>query len=187
MKNVTSERDSQEKKLYEWSKRLKREHPNRILVDKWKPNKRLQTPSIMDKVLELKDQHHLCENREPLNRVPPTLPPHINLRKPDLRKALLDKCNKDSNPIVLKASALETIDSYSPTWVHSYTDGSAFKATINAGYGAVINLPNGDKKEVYNSCGSFCSNYIAEQQAITNAADHINFTLKNNSTKTSHL
>ena len=36
------------------------------------------------------------------------------------------------------------------------------------------------KKEVYNSCGSFCSNYIAEQQAITNAADHINFHFSTN-------
>ena len=92
----------------------------------------------------------------------------------------MDKCNKDSNPIILKASALETIDSYSPTLVHSYTDGSAFKATINAGYGAVVYLPNGDKKEIFNSCGSFCSNYIAEQQAITNTADHINLHFSTN-------
>ena len=120
-------------------------------------------------------KHHLPENRESLERVPPTFLPHLILRKPYLRKTLLDKCNKDFNSMVLKASALETIDSYSSTWVHSYTNGSAFKATINAGYGTVINLPNWDKKEIYNSCGSFCSNYIAEQQAITNAAEHINF------------
>ena len=173
--------------LYERSKRLERDHPNRILVDKWKPNKRLKTPSIMDKVLDLKDKHHLPENREPLERVPPTLPPHLMLRKPDLRKTLLDKCNKDSNPIVLKASALETIDAFPPTWVHSYTDGSAFKATINAGYGAVVNLPNEDKKEIFNSCGSFCSNYIAEQQAITNAADHINFHFSTNPSSVTNI
>ena len=64
--------------------------------------------------------------------------------------------------------------------MHSYTDGSAFKATINAGYGAIVYLPNGDKKEIFNSCGSFCSNYIAEQQAITNTADHINLHFSTN-------
>ena len=49
------------------------------------------------------------------------------------------------------------------------------QATVNAGYGAVINLPNGDKKVVFNYCESFCSNYIAEQYTITTAVIHINF------------
>ena len=85
----------------------------------------------------------------------------------------LDKSGKSTNPIILKSSAL-TIDNYPSTWTHSYTDGSAFKGTVNAGYGAVIYLPNEDKREVFNSSGSFCSNYIAEQQAMTNAINHIN-------------
>ena len=162
--------------LYERSKRLECNHPNRILVDKWKPNKRLKnTTSILDTVIDLQERHHLPERREPLRRVPPTLPPHLVIRKPEIRKALLDRCKKDANPVVLKHSALETIDSYPSTWIHAYTDGSAFKATINAGYGAVMHLPDGDKKEVYNSSGSFCSNFIAEQQAITNTANHINY------------
>ena len=38
-----------------------------------------------------------------------------------------------------------------------------------------MHLPDGDKREVYNSSGSFCSNFIAEQQAITNTANHINY------------
>jgi len=62
------------------------------------------------------------------------MPPHLSLKKPEIMKTLLDGSNKQSYPVALKASALETIDSYPSTWIHSYTDGSAFKATINAGY-----------------------------------------------------
>ena len=161
--------------LFERSKRLERNHPNRVLVEKWKPNQRLKnTQSVLDRVADLQRKHHLPENREPVERVPKTLPPHLSLKKPEIRLTLLDNSNKKTYPIALKASALETIDAFPPTWVHSYTDGSAFKATINAGYGALITLPGGDRKEVFNSSGSFCSNYIAEQHAIINAVNHIN-------------
>ena len=166
--------------LYERSKRLERNHPNRILVDKWSPTQRLKTPSILDEVHKLQDIHHLPEKREPLERVPPSLPPYLSLRKPEVKTKLLDNCNKTSYPVALKASALETIDSYPTTWIHSYTDGSAFKGTINAGYGAVVYPPNGTKREVFNSSGAFCSNYIAEQQAITSALTNINFHFENN-------
>ena len=161
--------------LYERSKRLEKDHPNKILVEKWKPNQRLKnTRSILDTVLDLQKDHHLPNSREPLQRVPPTLPPHLPLMKANIKKNLLDNSTKNTYPIALLHSALETIDTYPSTWIHSYTDGSAFKGTINAGYGATINLPNGNKKEVFNSSGSFCSNYIAEQQAITATANHIN-------------
>ena len=76
---------------------------------------------------------------------------------------------KKSDPNVLKLGALETIDSYPNSWVHTYTDGSAFKATINAGYGAKITYPTGIKEEIFDSCGAFCSNYVAEQEAINKA------------------
>ena len=64
--------------------------------------------------------------------------PHLSLKKPEIMETLLDGSNKQSSPVALKASALATIESYQSTWIHSYTDGSTFKATINAGYGAVI-------------------------------------------------
>jgi len=80
-----------------------------------------------------------------------------------LKRTLLDNCNKSSNPLQLKASALETIDSYPLSMVHAYTDRSAFKGTVNAGYGAVVCYRNGEEKEILNSSGTFYSNYIAEQ------------------------
>ena len=68
------------------------------------------------------------------------------------------------------------IDSYPKDSVHVYTDGSAFKATINAGYGVRISYPNGNKTELYDSCGSFSSNYTAEQKAIEAALGSITYT-----------
>lgn len=161
--------------LFERSKRLERNHPNRTLVDSWQPNQRLKnTTSILDTINEIQKEHHLPETRDPLERVPITLPPHLPLLRPEIKQNLLDNSGKNTNPIVLKSSALETIDTYPSTWTHSYTDGSAFKGTVNAGYGAVIYLPNEDRRDVFNSSGSFCSNYTAEQQAMTNAINHIN-------------
>ena len=174
--------------LFERSKRLEKNHPNRLLVDSWQPCHRLKnTKSMLDTVTELQKDHHLPENRDPLERVPTNLPPHLPLKKPEIKQNLLDKSGKSTNPIILKSSALETIDNYSSTWTHSNTDGSAFKGTVNAGYGAVIYLPNEDKREVFNSSGSFCSNYIAEQQAMTNAINHINIQYDINPHATTHL
>ena len=115
-------------------------------------NKRLKNKnSILVTVTDLQEKHHLPVRREPIRRVPATLPPHLNILKPEIKGALLDNSKKSSNPVGLKFSALETIDSYPLTWIHSYTDGSAFKGTVNAGYGSVIRFPDGVKKEVYNS------------------------------------
>jgi hypothetical protein len=39
---------------------------------------------------------------------------------------------------ILKQAAMETINVYPLEAIHAYTDGSAFEATLNDGYGAVI-------------------------------------------------
>ena len=61
--------------IYERSKRLETTHPNRKLVDKWKPCNRIKQQSILHKVESLKEEHHLPEVRENLDRVPSKLPP----------------------------------------------------------------------------------------------------------------
>ena len=134
--------------------------------------------SVLHKVEELKESHYLPEPRQPIVRVPTNLPPSFPLKEPQIRTTLLDGCNKKSNPTLLKASTLETIDSYPKNIIHVYTDGSAFKATTNAGLGIVINFTNGQKKEIANPCGSFCSNNDAERMAIKNTLLHINETFE---------
>ena len=62
--------------------------------------------------------------------------------------------------------AQRTIDSYPETWIHIYTDGSAFKGTMNAGYGARVQFPDQTREELFESCGAHSSNYEAEARAM---------------------
>ena len=155
--------------LYERAKRMDPSHPCRNLVDKWKGLSRLHQKSVLHVIKDLKTQHHLPENREKLHKVIKEMPPHRNLKTPIIKHNLLGGETKKSDPNCLKASALETIDQYPKEWIHIYTDGSAFKATVNAGYGAIIHHPKGEKEEIYSPCGSFCSNFVAEKEAIIEA------------------
>ncbi|GFR90651.1 ribonuclease H [Elysia marginata] len=73
-------------------------------------------------------------------------------------------------------TAQKTLDTYPEHWIHVYTDGSAFKGTINGGYGVRIQYPDKTKEELSESyktkeklsefCGSICSNHEAEAFAI---------------------
>ncbi|OOY33764.1 hypothetical protein BOV88_13545 [Solemya velum gill symbiont] len=61
----------------------------------------------------------------------------------------------------------------SETWVRVYTDGSATNATTNGGAGIYIKYPNGDQQSEAIPTGLHCSNYKAEEEAITHAAHSI--------------
>lgn len=159
--------------LYERAKRMEKNHPCKLLVEDWKKLSRLKQKSVLHVVEELKTKHHLPENRENIQRVNKFIPPFIEMTQPIINKSLPDNINKSSDPNILKMAALEVIDSYPKESIHVYTDGSAFKATINAGYGTKIKHPNGDSTELYKACGSFSSNYIAEQMAIGAALDSL--------------
>jgi hypothetical protein len=50
--------------------------------------------------------------------------------------------NKSTLAPILKTAVMETIYTYPLKIIHAFTDGSAFKATLNAGYRAVIIYPN---------------------------------------------
>ena len=87
--------------------------------------------------------------------------PHINL---NIRGTHTSK--KDTDPVDLLFSAQETIEQYPENWIHIYTDGSAFKGTVNAGYGSRIQYPDQTSEELFDSCGAQRSNYEAEAEAI---------------------
>ena len=76
--------------------------------------------------------------------------------------------------ILILRAALETIDSYSDTWIHVYTDGSAFRGTSKAGYGVLIHYPDGSSGKFSGACGEHASNYIAEIAAIETSLHYIN-------------
>ena len=160
--------------IFERSKRLEKNHPSRMLVDNWKQLNRLKQTSVLHKVSELKEKHYLPDQRKPLDRVSKDMPPSIPLKQPTISTRLLDGSNKQSNIATLRASALETVNSYPKDWIHIYTDGSAFKATTNAGLGVLIQYPDGEKTEIAKPCGSFCSNNDAEKLAIHQTLLQIN-------------
>ena len=79
------------------------------------------------------------------------------------------KMTKEAEPNILKLCAQETVISYSTSAIHAYTDGSAFNATLNAGFGILLKYPDGPSSEYSDSCGTNCSNYEAEKIALKTA------------------
>ncbi|RUS87965.1 hypothetical protein EGW08_004243 [Elysia chlorotica] len=65
-------------------------------------------------------------------------------------------------------------------------DGSAFKATVNAGYGVLMCFPDGSSKELYSACSETCSNYEAELKGIQAALLTLNETFQRNSSLATH-
>ena len=127
----------------------------------------------MEVASQLSDKNHLTTNRKQENRFQVSNP-WDNSMDGDIRTNLIDtSVNKSSSPLVLKSVALETIESYPKSAVQAYTDGSAFKATVYAGFGVHLKYPDGSEEDLSEPCGNICSNYTAEIKAITTAIDHL--------------
>ena len=147
-------------------RRLEEDHPNRQLADSWTPNQRLQQKSPLDVVRELETVHVLPNNRQPIFKLP-DFPPWTALQMPIISTSLLDpKIDKSADPNILRITALETIESYGQDKITIYTDGSAFKGTVFAGYGVLLKFPDGSTSTISSSCGNNCSNFEAEIAAI---------------------
>ena len=71
--------------LYEKTMRTSCDNPNRILVENWQPTNRLQQKSVLHKVWELKEKHHLPDQRKVTSAVLEDMPPNINLNPPEIR------------------------------------------------------------------------------------------------------
>ena len=149
-------------------KRLPEDHPNRQLLGKTRQT-RLKQVSPIQAAITINEKHHLPEDREPTLSFS-AISPGEELKVGKIRTQLLDhSITKSSNPVMLKTAALETIDGYSNTPLHIFTDGSAFKATTNAGAGILLKYPDGSTIESSIPCGQHCSNYTAELKAIDHA------------------
>ena len=89
------------------------------------------------------------------------------MKTPTIKTKLIeDISKKNSDTVYLMLTAQKTIDSYPEEWIHIYTDGSAFKGIMNAGYGSRINFPGLTCEELFDACGAYKSNYEAEARAI---------------------
>ena len=78
---------------------------------------------------------------------------------------------------------VRTITSYPDNFHHVYTDGSAFKGTTNAGYGARIEYMDKSCDEVSEPCGAFCGNYEAEALGLQHALQKLKQTFENHPNK----
>ena len=94
------------------------------------------------------------------------------MSKPSIKTTLLDtSLNKNSDPLTLKLGALETVDSFSNVSINVYTDGSATRATTDAGAGVLLKYPDGTESKHSIPFGKYCSNYEAELLAINKAVN----------------
>ena len=166
-RNLTRKRSLIE--TIEGYRRQEPDHSNRKLIEIWKPVGRIQLKTLLDVAKEMSSMENLQTMRE-LERKFQNLPPWQHLHQPKIVTSLLDKkITKEAEPNILKLCAQETINSYNTSAIHAYTDGSAFKATINAGFGILIKYPDESSSEYSDSCGTNCSNYEAEKIAIKTA------------------
>jgi ribonuclease HI len=68
-----------------------------------------------------------------------------------------------------KTAVIETITAHPLEAIQAYTDGFAFNATLNDGYGAVIIYPSvhyDDNPIILEPCWRYCSKYTAEIFAV---------------------
>ena len=146
--------------------------PNTKIVENWRENTRIKKNSILKVEKKLQAKHHLPDNREKCVFSEKNLHPSKSFYEPTINLELNQAVSKKtSDPVNLHLTGMRTILGYSDEWVHVYSDGSAFKGTINAGFGARIEYPDGSLEEIASPCGSLCSNFDAEAYAIKSAIE----------------
>ena len=160
--------------MVERHKRSDQDNPNRKIVEEWKQDHRIQQNSILKIEKKLQEKHQLPGNRAPLQQFDKNTPPYLELRRPNIRTSINNAVSKKhSDPVELMVAGLKTVQEYPDNWIQVYTDGSAFKGTMNAGYGVRIEYADKTSEEIFNPCGVFCSNYEAEALAIEAAVHQL--------------
>ena len=137
--------------------RLKRQSPNHLLKAQQRQN---------DDILDCKTDPQ--EKLTPQQWLPNSPGFQIRQNIPGITG------KQQQNDHVLRALALEEIYKRYPSskWTHVYTDGSAEKATKNAGCGAYIfRIPKRPLIALSSPCGANSTNFRAELSALLTAAD----------------
>ena len=122
----------------------------------------------------IEQKHHLPANREDLQIWDKDLTPNQQLSVADIRVNLpenIGKKNKD--PAFILKVAEKTIANYPEDTIKIYTDGTAFKGALQAGYGVLVEYPDQTRDELCNPSGKTCCIYGAESLAIEAALHHM--------------
>ena len=163
--------------VIEMTERYRRQEdhmPNARIVQDWKENSRIQKRSILKVEKQLQEKHHLPENRKIESFVEKCPQPGLNIKTPLIKLNLKENLSKKGADLIqLQMTGLQTIQEYPENCTHVYTDGSAFKGTVNAGYGARLEFPDKSLEEIADPCGANCSNFEAEALAIIAALNKI--------------
>ena len=139
-----------------------------------KENTRLKKKSVLKAERKLQEKYHLPENRRIERFVEKNPHPGKERKSPSIFLDLNEKMSKKGSDVIdLQVTGLQTISKYPDDCIHVYTDGSAFKGAVNAGYGARIEYPDNTLEELSHPCGTNCSNYEAEALAIKAAVQRI--------------
>ena len=175
-------RDSAAIEMVERYRRSEEDHPNRKTVENWKGKSRLKKQSILTVAKTLEEKYHLPEQRKPEKPISKEFPPNFEIKKAKVNTELIRKATKkNSDENELFTLGQQTINTYANDCIHVFTDGSAFKGTVNAGYGVRIEYPNGTGDEISEPCGDLCSNFEAEVIAIQSSLERIKDQFKSKS------
>ena len=177
-------RESAAIEMVERYRRSDKDNPNRGIVDRWNLNDRITQMSILKVERRLQEKHHMPENREPEISLSKEMPPNKTILTPEINLELVENVSKKhTDPVELNLIGIRTILAYPEQSVLVYTDGSADKGTINAGFGARIEYTDRSCDEISEPCGDCCSNYEAEALAISESIKTISKTFKENPNK----
>ena len=137
--------------VLEMVERYRREdddHPNAEIVKQWKENTRIKKSSILKSEKCLQNKPNLPSNREKEDFKKRNLPPGEFLYEPTINLELKERVSKkDTDPLELHLTGMQRILEYPEDYIHVYTDGSAFKGTINAGLCVRVEYPGGSEAD----------------------------------------
>ncbi|GFR94444.1 hypothetical protein ElyMa_004403200 [Elysia marginata] len=106
-------RDAAVMNMVERYKRFDKSHPNRQLIDTWKPTGRFKKKSVVNIAIYPKEKHHLPNNRENPQHVSQEIPPHHRKYLANIRTQLIEETSKtQGDPIDIMITVQKTLDTY---------------------------------------------------------------------------
>ncbi|XP_048778819.2 uncharacterized protein LOC125682098 [Ostrea edulis] len=146
---------------------------------------RLKRSSFVLETRALQREHHesLPKQVKPIAFSVNDYPTEDKLRNVSIQTSVPNITSKDEQSDIVKNTHTMTMleEQYpSEFWIRVFTDGSATNAIKNGGAGIYIQYPNGERQSEAIPTGLHCSNYKAEEKAISHAAhtitDKVNIT-----------
>ena len=118
--------------LNEKTKRMSCDNPNRAMADDWEPKQRIQQKSVLHKVWEIRDKHHLPDQRKWSSTILKDLPPYMDLKPPEIKTWINGNLSKKDYSVEILRASHQTIDTYSDKWTHVFSFRWHFKCRLRS-------------------------------------------------------